>query len=146
MSSTTPQEVRGTNPATEEEARALVKRVELLFMPWNVEALVAGFTHDCVVRFGNLPEFRGREALREFFRARCGKQRGYRLRKQFRTLSNDTLTNVWDGEWQDADTGLAMRGFGVEVWVMREGKIARWEAAFNAARADKIASVSQLLG
>jgi nuclear transport factor 2 (NTF2) superfamily protein len=134
------------NPATEEEARALVRRVESLFMPWNVEALVCGFTHDCVVRFGSLPEFRGHAALRDFFRARSAKQRGYRLHKHLRSLSNDTLTNVWDGEWQDAETGLPMRGFGVEVWVMREGKIARWEAAFSAARADRVGSVAELLG
>jgi hypothetical protein len=31
------------NPAAQEEARALVNYVESLFVPWNVEALVAGF-------------------------------------------------------------------------------------------------------
>ena len=57
------------NPATREEARAFVKHVESLFMPWNVEALVAGFTQDCVVRFGTV-ELRGHQALRDFFVAR----------------------------------------------------------------------------
>jgi nuclear transport factor 2 (NTF2) superfamily protein len=142
----TAQEARSSNPTTEEEARAFVNRVASLFMPWNIEALVEGFTHDCVVRFGSLPEFRGREALRDFFCARRAKQSGYRLQKHFRVLSNDTLTNVWEGEWLDAETGVPMRGFGVEVWVLREGKIARWEAAFNAARADQAGGVSQLLG
>src|ERR1700759_3021376 len=56
------------NPRTAEEARALIAHVESLFMPWNVEALVAGFTEDCIVRFGAIPEFRGRDALRKFFR------------------------------------------------------------------------------
>ena len=32
------------NPRTAEEAKALVKHVESLFMPWNIDALVAGFT------------------------------------------------------------------------------------------------------
>ena len=32
------------NPRTVDEARALVKRVEGLFMPWNIDALVDGFT------------------------------------------------------------------------------------------------------
>jgi nuclear transport factor 2 (NTF2) superfamily protein len=86
------------NPRTAEEAKALVKHVESLFMPWNIDALVAGFTDDCVVRFGTVPEFRGREALRAFFIARSDKQKGYQLRKSFRTLMNDTLTNVWEGE------------------------------------------------
>jgi nuclear transport factor 2 (NTF2) superfamily protein len=112
------------NPRTSEEAHAFVAHVESLFMPWNIDALVSGFTEDCVVRFGVIPEFRGREALRKFFEARRAKQKGYRLRKQFRSLMNDVMSNVWDGEWEDADTGRRMKGFGVEVWTMRDGKIA----------------------
>lgn len=108
------------NPPTNEEARSFVAYVESLFMPWNIDALVAGFTEDCVVRFGVIPEFRGRDALRKFFTARSAKQKGYRLRKQFRTLMNDVMTNIWDGEWEDAGTGQRMRGFGVEVWIMRD--------------------------
>lgn len=67
------------NPRSEDEARALVRHVESLFMPWNIDALVAGFTEDCVVRFGTVAEFRGREALREFFMARSAKQTGLSL-------------------------------------------------------------------
>ena len=133
------------NPRTAEEAKALVKQVESLFMPWNIDALVAGFTEDCVVRFGVIPEFRGRDALRKFFTARSAKQKEYRLRKQFRTLMNDVMTNIWDGEWEDAATGQRMKGFGVEVWTMRDGKIAIWEAAFNAAPADQEVDISQAL-
>jgi len=133
------------NPQTGEEARAFVAHVEQLFMPWNIDALVSGFTEDCVVRFGVIPEFRGRDALRKFFEARRAKQKEYRLRKQFRTLMNDVMSNIWDGEWEDADTGRRMKGFGVEVWTMRDGKIAVWEASFNAAPADQEVDVSQAL-
>ena len=133
------------NPQTVEEARAFVKHVESLFMPWNVDALVDGFTEDCVVRFGTLPEFRGRDALHAFFASRSGKQKNYRLTKQFRTLMGDTLTNVWDGAWEDAETGTPMKGFGVEAWIMRDGKIAVWEAAFNVGRADQAMSLGDLL-
>jgi nuclear transport factor 2 (NTF2) superfamily protein len=133
------------NPRTTEEARSLVKHVESLFMPWNIDALVAGFSEDCTVRFGTVPEFRGRTALREFFTARSAKQKDYRLRKHFRTLMGDTMTNVWDGEWQDTATGASMKGFGVEVWIMRDGKIAIWEAAFNVARADQAGDVAEML-
>jgi len=98
-----------------------------------------------VVRFGTVPEFRGRDALRAFFTTRSRKQKGYRLKKSFRTLVSDTITNVWEGEWLDAESGAAMRGFGVEVWVMRRGKIAVWEAAFNTARSDRANSVADLL-
>jgi nuclear transport factor 2 (NTF2) superfamily protein len=133
------------NPRTPDEARALVRHVESLFMPWNIEALVAGFTDDCVVRFGAIPEFRGHSALRKFFTARSARQKGYRLNKQFRTLMDDLMTNIWDGEWEDAETGQRMKGFGVEVWTMRAGKIAIWEAAFNAAPANQAVSVEQAL-
>ena len=57
----------------------------------------------------------------------------------------ETITNVWDGAWEDAETGVAMQGFGVEVWLMRNGKIAVWEAAFNVGRADQQVSVGDLL-
>jgi len=100
-------------------------------MPWNVEGIVAGFTEDCVVRFGDLAEFRGRAELEKFFRARAARQKGYRLRKTLMALSGDTLANSWTGEWQDSETGASMSGHGVEVWVLRGGKIAVWEAAFN---------------
>jgi len=83
------------NPRTIEEARALVAHVESLFMPWNLDALVDGFTQDCEVRFGNV-ELTGRAALREFFRARGARQRNYRLRKELRGFAGDTLANVWE--------------------------------------------------
>ena len=57
----------------------------------------------------------------------------------------DTITNVWDGAWEDTETGAAMKGFGVEVWLMRDGKIAVWEAAFNVGRADQAISLADLL-
>jgi nuclear transport factor 2 (NTF2) superfamily protein len=120
-----------SNPKSLEEARAFVKHVESLFMPWNVEGIVAGFTEDCVVRFGDLPEFRGRAELEKFFRARAARQRGYRLRKELKALAGDTIANTWTGEWEDSQTKAKMTGYGVEIWTMRGGKIAVWEAAFN---------------
>jgi uncharacterized membrane protein/nuclear transport factor 2 (NTF2) superfamily protein len=134
------------NPQTIEDARAFVSHVESLFMPWNVESLVDGFTEDCLVHFGTVPEFRGREALRQFFLARSARQKGYRLRKQFRGLMKDVITNVWDGEWEDAGTGRRMKGFGVEVWTMRDGKIAIWEASFNTGQVDQPVEVAKMLG
>ena len=119
------------NPRTVEEARAFVAHVESLFMPWNVPALVVGFTEDCIVRFGDLPEFCGRTALEKLFRTRSERQKDYRLRKEFRALMGDTIANYWEGEWEDPVSGAQMTGRGVEIWVMRDGKIAVWEAAFN---------------
>jgi len=119
------------NPQTVEEARAFVAHVESLFMPWNIPGLLAGFTDDCVIRFGDLPEFRGKTELEMLFRSRSKRQIGYRLRKELRALSGDMIANYWEGEWRDAVTGKPMAGRGVEIWVMRGGKIAVWEAAFN---------------
>ena len=87
----------------------------------------------------------GRSALRAFFEARSARQKNYRLRKRLKAFSGDLLTNVWEGEWQDAQTRAPMQGFGVELWVMREGKIAVWEAAFNVSRADAAAGVEAML-
>ena len=120
------------NPRTVDEARAFVARVESLFMPWNIPALLAGFTEDCIVRFGDLPEFRGRAELEKLFRQRSERQKNYRLRKELRTLMGDTIANYWAGEWEDTVTGARMARRGVEIWVMRDGRIAVWEAAFNA--------------
>jgi nuclear transport factor 2 (NTF2) superfamily protein len=133
------------NPRTVEEAKAIVKHVESLFLPWNVDALVEGFTDDCVIRFGTVPEFRGLERLREFFTTRSKRQKNYRLRKELRSLSGDIIANVWSGEWEDAESGVKMKGFGVETWLMRDGKVAVWEAAFNVSRADENNGVGQLL-
>jgi nuclear transport factor 2 (NTF2) superfamily protein len=131
MGSQTARKPASRNPQTMDEARAFVKHVESLFMPWNVEGIVAGFTEDCVVRFGDLPEFRGRAELEKFFRGRAARQKGYRLRKQLKSLMGDTIANTWEGEWEDSRTGAKVSGRGVEIWVMREGRIAVWEAAFN---------------
>jgi nuclear transport factor 2 (NTF2) superfamily protein len=120
------------NPRTVEEARALVAHVESLFMPWNIDALLAGFADDCVVKFGDLPERRGKAALEKLFRGRMERQKDYRLKKEFRALMDDKIANYWEGWWEDRLTGKNMQGRGVEVWMMRAGKIAVWEAAFNA--------------
>ena len=121
----------GRNPQNWDEARAFVAHVESLFMPWNIEGLLAGFTDDCVVRFGDLPEFRGKAELEKLFRSRSERQKDYRLRKELRALQGDTIANYWEGKWEDRATGRRMAGRGVDVWVMRDGKIAVWEAAFN---------------
>jgi nuclear transport factor 2 (NTF2) superfamily protein len=100
-------------------------------MPRNIPALVAGFAEDCVVRFGDVPEFRAGRCSKKLFRARSGRSKDYRLRKELRALMGDTLANYWEGEWEDRVTGARMAGRGVEILVMRDGKIAVWEAAFN---------------
>jgi nuclear transport factor 2 (NTF2) superfamily protein len=134
----------GHNPRTVDEARAFVAHVESLFMPWNLNALLAGFTEDCIVRFGDLPELRGKPALEDLFQSRMGRQKDYRLKKEFRALMGDTIANYWEGWWEDRVTGKKMLGRGVEVWTMRDGQIAVWEAAFNANEAGKLSAMGVL--
>jgi hypothetical protein len=87
--------MQDSKPRTAEEARAFVSRVESFFMPWDIDGLLAGFTDDCVVRFGDIPEFRGKAPLERLFRARSERQRDYRLRKELRALMGDTIVNYW---------------------------------------------------
>src|SRR5262245_27501110 len=60
--------------------------------------------------------------------------------------AGDVISNVWQGEWEDAGTGQRMKGFGVEIWLMQDGKIAAWEAAFNSAPADQTMDLGKMLG
>lgn len=122
---------RGDAAWTRDQATALLRAVEDMFHRRDVDALVNGFTQDCVVRFAEQPEFRGRDALRALFTARLARQQDYRLRKTLMALEGNVLSNVWEGTWTDARTSRPMAGRGVEVWVMRDGMIAVWEAAFN---------------
>jgi nuclear transport factor 2 (NTF2) superfamily protein len=121
----------GEDPWTWDQAEALIRLVEDMFHRVDVNALVNGFTEDCVFRFADQPEQRGREALRKLFSARLARQQDYRLKKTVLAIEGNRLANKWEGTWTDRNTGKDMAGFGVEVWVMRDGKIADWQAAFN---------------
>lgn len=127
----TPAFPKGSGAWSEEQANALLRAVEDMFHRRDIDALVHGFTEDCVFRFAEQPEQRGRDALREFFAARLSRQRDYRLAKTLLALQGNRLANLWNGTWEDARTGRPMRGRGLEVWTMRDGMIAVWDAAFN---------------
>ncbi|MBI3825901.1 MAG: nuclear transport factor 2 family protein [Candidatus Rokubacteria bacterium] len=122
---------RGAEGWTRAQAEALLRIVEDMFHRRDLEALVHGFTPDCVFRFAEQPEQRGRDAIRAFFAARFARQKGYRLRKTLLALEGNVLANLWEGTWEDARTSVAMTGHGLEVWRMRDGMIAEWDAAFN---------------
>ena len=53
----------------------------------------------------------------------------------------ETIANYWEGEWEDRLTSAKMAGRGVEIWVMRDGKIAVWEAAFNIKEVGKLSGM-----
>jgi len=122
---------KGEDAWTHQQTDALLRSVEEMFHRRDVEALVKGFTEDCIVRFAEQPERRGREALRLLLTARLARQKNYRLKKTCLALEGNVLVNTWEGAWEDRDTGKAMVGRGLEVWRMRDGMIAVWDAAFN---------------
>jgi nuclear transport factor 2 (NTF2) superfamily protein len=122
---------RGIDAWSRPQADALLRIVEDMFHRRDIEALVTGFTEDCVFRFAEQPEQRGRKALRTFFSARLERQTDYRLKKTLLAVEGNVLANLWVGTWADARTGKAMTGRGLEAWTMRDGMIAVWDAAFN---------------
>jgi nuclear transport factor 2 (NTF2) superfamily protein len=114
-----------------ETARAFVKEVETAFGSGDVDRMIKGFTDDVVVRFADRPEMHGIAEVEAFLRLRMARQKNYRLQKHLRMLSGDMIGNMWEGEWEDAQTGKSMRGRGTEFWTMRGRKVAVWEATFN---------------
>jgi len=116
---------------TLENARAYVKAVETAFGTGDVDQMIKGFTDDVVVRFADRPEMHGIAEVEAFLRLRMARQKNYRLKKYLRMLSGDMIGNMWEGEWEDAQTGKSMRGRGTEFWTMRGRKVAVWEATFN---------------
>jgi nuclear transport factor 2 (NTF2) superfamily protein len=112
-------------------AKRLVQDVEDAFGAADLIRIEAGFTEDAVARFADFPEMRGREAVMTFLRARFARTKGYRLRKTLHCVMSDTLANTWDASWEDAQTGKAMLGRGTEIWIVRDGRIALWDATFN---------------
>jgi nuclear transport factor 2 (NTF2) superfamily protein len=112
-------------------AQRLVRDVEDAFGAADLDRIAQGFTDDAVARFADFPELRGRDAIMAFLRARFARTKGYRLKKVLHVLMGDRLANTWDASWQDAQTGKDMLGRGTEIWHVRDGRIALWDATFN---------------
>ena len=116
---------------TWDAALRLVRDVEDAFGAADLARIERGFTPDAVARFADFPEMRGREAIMGFLRARFGRTKGYKLTKTLHVLMGDRLANTWDASWEDAQTGKLMLGRGTEIWQVRDGRIALWDATFN---------------
>jgi len=112
-------------------AKRLVQDVEDAFGAADLARIEMGFTEDVMTRFADFPEVRGREAVMRFLRARFARTKGYKLTKTLHCLMADVLANTWDASWEDAQTGKPMLGRGTEIWIVRDGRIAVWDATFN---------------
>ncbi len=108
-----------------------VQDVEDAFGHADLARIAQGFTEDAVARFADFPEMHGRDAIMHFLRARFARTRNYRLKKTLHVLMDDMLANTWDASWEDAQTGKLMLGRGTEIWRVRDGRIALWDATFN---------------
>jgi len=117
---------------TRDEATRLVQAVEDAFAAADLDRIAQGFTEDAVARFADFPDMHGRDAIMRFLRARFARTSNYRLTKRLHVLMDDMLANTWDASWQDAQTGKSMLGRGTEIWRVRDGRIALWDATFNA--------------
>jgi nuclear transport factor 2 (NTF2) superfamily protein len=120
-----------TDNISREMALRMVREAERAFGAADITAILGIFTDDVVIRFAEIPEIRGKVDAERFLRARFARQRNYKLSKSLRMVESDRIGNLWEGEWDDAQTGQKMRGRGIEFWTVRDGKIALWEAVFN---------------
>ena len=126
------REATSVRPVTLEQAESAVRAAEHSFGRADIDAMLACFTEECVVRFAEQPDIHGKVALEAFLRARMARQRNYGLKKTLRAFRENVIGVEWHGWWDDARTGQAMEGKGLEFWTMSaDGRIAVWDAAFN---------------
>jgi nuclear transport factor 2 (NTF2) superfamily protein len=116
---------------TWEAAKRLVHGVEAAFGAADLARIAEGFTEDASAHFADFPEMHGRAAIMDFLRARFARTKDYKLTKTLHVLGGDMLANTWDASWEDARTGKSMLGRGTEIWRVRDGRIALWDATFN---------------
>lgn len=120
----------GTSVIGVDEARALVKLFADVTTSRDPDAFVAGFTEDSITWFPPQPEVRGRKALRDFMAGGFGAfGDDFVCTKSLRTISGNVLGVTWVNSWTHRKTGEPMTARGVEFWIMRDGKIARWDCA-----------------
>src|SRR5688500_5238396 len=108
-----------------------LKQYEVLFSNGDVEAILEGFSDDVRVRYASFAPFTGKEQLRAMLRERFARRRDYRLSKAVEFVSAPRIAASWTGRWVDADTGVEMELFGLEVMTVENGKIVDWRASVS---------------
>jgi ketosteroid isomerase-like protein len=115
------------------EARAIVSRFAEVTTSLDINTFVQGFTEDCIVSFNEHAEMKGREAVRQFMGPRwdhlAAPGSGFICRKALRSLTGNVFGVIWLNDWVDAKAGRPMRSKGVEFWVMKDSRIARWDCS-----------------
>jgi hypothetical protein len=118
------------------EAKAIVQRFAEVSTSCTPDTFISGFTEDCIVSFNEHANIVGPAALRAFMLPRftmfSAPGTNYLCRKVLRSLCGSTFGVVWINHWIDTKSGKTMRSKGLEYWNMRDGRIARWDAAIVA--------------
>ncbi len=122
---------RNSDGWSRHQANTLVHIVNEIAARDDFPALIELFTEDCVFRFGAPPEQKGRVALRQALSGQLLRRKASRLTRSCVAIDGNRLAIRWDGTWTDKETGAQMAGFGLEIWTMIGGKIAKLEATFN---------------
>lgn len=120
----------GTSVYSVEQAKRIVEAFARTTSEQDVEAFVQGFTEDCVVQFPTAPTVVGHDALRRLMAGFFSKEGrlDFVCHKRLRAISGNVLGVVWFNDWIDARTRQHRQSKGVEFWVMRGERIARWDA------------------
>ncbi len=115
---------------TLDQAKTLVQLFAKVTSCRDPASFASGFTEDCVAWFPPQPELRGRSALHDFMAAGF-KALGddYVCTKSLRTVNGNVLGVTWMSTWTNRKSGETMIGRGLEFWIMREQKIARWDCS-----------------
>jgi nuclear transport factor 2 (NTF2) superfamily protein len=109
-----------------------------MFNGGDIQGLVDCFTEDCTLRYGVSAGQRGRIALRRLLAELLSRRQNLRVQKTCIAIDQNKLVVRSEESWTDKETGRTMTGFGVEVWTMRAGKIAVWEAGASAGEAGEV--------
>ena len=105
-------------PFTRETA---LQKVQMAEDAWNTkdpDKVCLGYTMDTEWR--NRAEFiNGREAIKEFLKAKWGKELDYRLKKELWGFLDNRMAVRFEYEWHD-DSGKWYRSYGNEMWEFDE--------------------------
>ena len=129
---------KSTDGWSRHQANTLLRSVVDLFRGGDIQGLVDCFTEDCTIRYGAASEQQGRVPLRRVVTELLSRRHDLRLEKTCIAIDRNKLVIRSEESWSDKDTGKTMTAFGVEVWTMRDGKIAVWEAAASARESGEV--------
>ena len=129
---------KGTDGWSRHQATTLLRAVTEMFQNGDLPALADVFTEDCAIRYGAAPEQEGRIALRRLLTGVLLRRRNLSVQKTCVSIDRNKLTIRSEERWIERDVGTPMIGFGVEIWTMREGKIAIWEAALSVGEGSEV--------